>query len=186
MKSNIFNRPLAVLLLSLGSMVCGGCASIMTKPFPDVTSRFNLTVVEQTPLNHQGWPYDDCPPGTYHIEGKNVFVASLQGDENVAGAGAAFGLLGAAIATGDLAGSVKKKVAGSESLLCPDIQGMANECLKEEMEKNPEGARFIYSTAPGNNPILIIPYLVFSFVDDANANLWTVLKVEWRGKEPGG
>ena len=159
-------------LLFLGFW-CGGCAGVMTKPFPYPTSNLNIGITDKRSDNY------DWAPGSYHLPNANLCIARGQGAGDAEDAQALFGILGRAVAVGDLAGGIKKQLQGQEADLSFDLTAVTRQCLGEELAPSKGASRFSLDQNWKEAPLQITPYAVLSFVDETKARLWMVLRVEW-------
>jgi hypothetical protein len=173
MKTDLTKKALTLLFLLGVAFYSGGCSTVMRRPFPDVSDNIQIGV------SNQHAPEEDWAPGAYSLGKTNVCFAKTEGQNDADTAQAVFGLIGRAIAVGDMAGEIKKMIQGEEDIYSLDLTTITQESLQKELKKNEDNTRFSIGDTWKKSPLQITPYAVFSFVDDAKARLWLVLRVEW-------
>lgn len=202
MKTNMKFQKLSALLL----LVCllGGCAGVMTKPFPDTENGLKVGV-----QRHQLVWLGMVPPGTTRFE-KNIFFSNFYDPQP--GGSDFFWLLDAMLAGPGNIPEIAGRLPEGALDEIPDLNQTADDCLKKEMGLAPTEDRLawmeptyeqvkpdksiqklldkweaqgnhwikdyvLYSPTLPLSDVRILPYLVFSFVDREKARLWTVLMV---------
>lgn|GEM_PF-2487217 len=169
----LVSKPLFVML-ALTGLLAGGCATTMTKPFPDMKGQVSIIDAPKDPVYMYDWA-----PGTYHIPDSNVYIAKLQGDEDTAVGAVLFGLVGTEITGGNIAKTVKKDLQGAEKELQFNLADITDEAIKNALSGPETFGRVTFNGKPGSMALVINPYVVFSYVDETTSRLWVVLKVEW-------
>jgi len=183
---NQFKIILVSVLLSLSA----GCAGIMTKPFPDQTSQIKMMVLGQEKSEQPNFfPFHDWPNGVYQIPDSNVFIANVQGDEDMIAPDILFGVIGIAVAGGDIAGASKNKLGDLDNRVNFDAPKITQTCFQEALG-GLSGTRYFLTTDSDEASLQIFPYMVFSFAGTEKARLWVILKaslidgnfnqVEWK------
>lgn len=182
-------RNCHILLPILLCFSLSGCAGVMTQKFPDEQGKININVLAKEDVKQhrviQDWPF-----GTYRIPNSNVFIANVQGDEDMMLPDFFFGLAGVAVAGGDIAGNSKKKIKDFEARLTLDTQKLGQRCLAEALNGADDQKRFVLTDKDGETTLRVSPFMVFSSVDKEKARLWVILKaslidnnfnrVEWK------
>jgi len=173
-----------VLILCLA----GGSAAVMAKPFPSNTGPLKISFFSEGPNAHR--TQADWPQGTYRIPDSNVFIADLQGDENLSPAKQESDETGRTTLVGE--GTEEKPIRWSDlgPSLALDSEALAQKCLEEILAQ--EKGRFSPAEEDEKANLKISPYLVFSHVDKGKTRLWVILKVtygdprsdrpEWKGR----
>jgi hypothetical protein len=166
-------------LLALTGLLTGGCATMMTRNFPKPLDSLTIGLSNDKPGYRSDWP-----SGAYEIPNTNIYVSTVNGDQDVSGAQFLFGIIGRELAGGAIAGGAKDKMNGQESALDFDLNAMTDDALKRVLAKSKDTQRFSIEPNAKASSVLLTPYVVFSHVDDNNARMWVVLNVELRGEEP--
>ena len=160
-----------VFLLALG-FLNAGCSTVMTRSFPGTEDSYQIAVTDK----HA--PEGDWAPGAYSLGKTNVCFAKTQGEKDPDTAQALFGLIGRAIAVGDMAGELKKMIQGQDEIFTLDLKGITQENLKRQLHSSDADSRFTAAPDWKTAPLQITPYAVFSFIDKEKARFWLVLRLD--------
>lgn len=183
---------------------CGGCASMMARPFPDTQNHLTVSVARHTLV----W-FKDIPVGSTRLK-KNIFFSNFYNDKP----GSSDFWLWNLIIQGPLnTVEIASRLPSSVRDSIPDLEEVTDQCVKGELglpsapgrftwvepsyekiqldkekqkflsefEKNEDNVwienYMLYVETIKPTDIQIVPYMVFSFTDREKARLWTLLDV---------
>lgn len=158
-------RGIAIVLVV--AVIVTGCSQALQQPMPAISDRLGLIVSKEPPSK-----WTDMPMGVHQIPDASVYVSGHQG---AAGVGAAFGLIGLAIAHAAAQSTGERKTQSVQTLLKVDMPALTETALADELARSNHADRFV-AGRPTGAALEIVPYLVLTFIGNDEARPWVVLK----------
>jgi hypothetical protein len=87
--------------------------------------------------------------------------------------------VGAEVAGGNTAKGVKKDLKNGEEAFDFKLPDITHQAIQDALKNSNDFTRFSLSDNPDGKPLMLTPYVVFSYVDEKTSRLWVVLKVVW-------